>query len=275
MVDIESTACGGRHGPHGFRCRCSAGAIVVASGCDIPYHSRTKVRQINTLKNEHHTEQVMDAIFSEFAAADASEQGYALAATISPEPPKHDPARLYNFYRSANAHSLQTELRYRLQYNPNLQLDKQEASAWIEVFAAFHKFTGVLLGAEEVQNSGREVEARWGDVYELWKDVVTALVKGYQNGAFYAWTIPCLYVAGKYLRVFAIKADDSAALQKGNGFAYGGGIQEEDAFGTGGKHEKLEDAARQINRIFGLCVSDRYVYSTLHPQATHAGQWLR
>ena len=153
----------------------------------------------------------MDAIFSEFAAADASEQGYALAATISPEPPKHDPARLYNFYRSTNAHSLQTDLRYRLQYNPSLQLDKQEASAWIEVFAAFHKFTGVLLGAEEAQNSGREVEAKWGDVYESWKDVVTALLKGYQSGAFYAWTIPCLYVAGKYTRVFAIKADDNAA----------------------------------------------------------------
>jgi hypothetical protein len=233
------------------------------------------VRSAFLLKNTTLPDQVMDAIFSEFAAADASEQGYALAATISPEPPKHDPARLYNFYRSTNAHALQTDLRYRLQYNPNLQLDKQEALAWVDVFAAFHKFTGVLLGAEEAQNSGREVEAKWGDVYENWKEVVTALVKGYQSGAFYAWTIPCLYVAGKYLRVFAIKADDNAALQKGNGFAYGGGIQEEDAFGTGGKHEKLEDAARGINRIFGLCVSDRYVYSTPHPQATYAGPWLR
>jgi hypothetical protein len=112
-------------------------------------------------------------------------------------------------------------------------------------------------------------------VYEAWKDVVNALVKGYNSTAFYAWTIPCLYVAGKYLRVFAIKADDSAALQTGNGLAYGGGIQEEDAFGTGGKHEKLEDAARQINKIFGLCVSDRYVKSTLHIRQPHSMIWLR
>lgn len=206
----------------------------------------------------------MDALFDEFAAANASEQGYALATTISPEPPAHDPARLYNFYRSTNAHSAQGDLRYKLQYNPNLHLDKQEAASWIEVFVVFHRFTGILLSAEEAQNTGREIEAKWGDVYETWKEVVNALIKGYQNGAFYAWTIPCLYIAGKYLRVFAIKADDNTALQKGNGFAYAGGIQEEDAFGTGGKHEKLEDAARQINKIFGLCVSDRYVESTLH-----------
>lgn len=202
----------------------------------------------------------MDAIFEDFVAAYAVESGYGLATLISPDPPKHDPARLYRFNRNANAFSVQTELGFKLQYNPILQLDKEEATAWLEVFVAFHKFIGVLLSAEETQNTGRQTEARWGQVYEVWKEVVNALVKGYQSGAFYAWTIPCLYVAGKYLRIFAIKADDSAAAQKGNGFAYGG-IQEEDAFGTGGKNERLEDAARQINRIFGLCVSDRYVDS--------------
>lgn len=210
----------------------------------------------------------MDSIFEDFAAANATGNGYALASTISPEPPSHDPARLYSFYRSTNAFSVQTDLRYKLQYNPKLQLDKQEATAWVEIFTAFHKLTGVLLSAEEAQNSNREAEAKWGDVYEAWKDVVNALVKNYQSGALFVWTLPCLYVAGKYLRVFAIKADESAALQKGNGFSYGG-IQEEDAFGTGGKHEKLEDAARQINRIFGLCVSDRYVDVLLHIQKPH------
>jgi len=214
-------------------------------------------------------------LFDEFAAANATEQGYALAATISPEPPKDDPARLYNFYRSINAHSVVNDLKYKLQYNPKLHLAKEEVTGWLEVFTAFHKFTGILLGAEEAQNTGREAEARWGDVYEAWKDVVNALVKGYLSTAFYAWTIPCLYVAGKYLRIFAIKADDSAALQTGNGLAYGGVIQEEDAFGTGGKHEKLEDAARQINKIFGLCVSDRYVESTLHTQQPCSVIWLR
>lgn len=205
-------------------------------------------------------------LFDEFAAANATEQGYALATTICPEPPKHDPARLYNFHRSISPHSALNDLRYKLKYNPKLHLAKDEASAWVDVFFAYYKFTSILLSAEEAQNTGREAEAKWVDVYEAWKEVVNALVKGYSSGAFYAWTIPCLYVAGKYLRVFAIKADASAALQSNNGFAYGGGIQEEDAFGTGGKNEKLEDAARQINRIFGLCVSDRYVACTLHTQ---------
>jgi hypothetical protein len=96
-------------------------------------------------------------------------------------------------------------------------------------------------------------------VYESWKDVVVVLLRGYSNGAFLAWTIPCLYTAGKYLRIFAIKADDNVASLRDSGMAFGG-LQEEDAFGSGGKHEKLEDAARQINRIFGICISDRYVH---------------
>ncbi len=37
----------------------------------------------------------------------------------------------------------------------------------------------------------------------------SALIRGYNNQGFEAWTIPCLYVAeGKHLRIFAIKADN-------------------------------------------------------------------
>lgn len=201
----------------------------------------------------------MDALFADFASAQNAMHGYALADTIRPQPPKSDPARLYTFYRSSNAYSIQTDLKYKLQYNPDLKLPKQETNAWIEVFTIFHSFTGVLLAAEEAQNAG-QAQARsadWSAVYESWKEVVNALLKGYTSGAFDAWTIPCLYVAGRYLRVFAIKADDSLASQRDSGMAFSA-IQE-DAFGTGSKHEKLEDAARQINRIFGLCITDRYV----------------
>jgi hypothetical protein len=202
----------------------------------------------------------MDALFVDFAVAQNKEQGYLLASTISPEPPKTDPARLYNFHRSTNAYSLETDLRYKLQYNPDIspKLPSHEVVAWREVFTAFYKFTGVLLNAEEASNLGNPKEAGWSAVYDGWKDVVNALLRGYQNGSFLAWTIPCLYLSGKYLRIFAIKADDSLASRRDTGLAFGS-IQEEDAFGSGGRHEKLEDAARQINRIFSTCISDRYV----------------
>ena len=204
----------------------------------------------------------MDALFSDFAHAQHTLNGYLLATTISPIPPTHDPARLYTFHRSSNAFTLQTDLRYKLQYNPDLGLEKREAGAWLEVFASFWKFAGLLLAAEEAENAGSKAD--WAAVYEAWKEVVNSTYKGYQSLVFGAWTIPCLYIAGKYLRVFAIKADERTSSQRDSGLALGG-LQEEDAFSPESKNEKLEDAARQINRIFGLCISDRYVPSNTRP----------
>ena len=198
----------------------------------------------------------MDSVFHDFANAYHTLNGYLLATTLSPEPPPADPARLYSFQRSSTSHTIQTDLRYKLQYNPEIQLDKKEAGAWLEVYTVYYSFLGPLLSAEEAQNAGRAKEADWARVYDGWKDVVNTLYKGYHAGLFGAWTIPCLYTAGKYLRVFAIKADMKIASQRDSGLAFGG-IQEEDAFNPDSKNEKLEDAARQINRIFGLCIADR------------------
>lgn len=80
------------------------------------------------------------------------------------------------------------------------------------------------------------------------------LHRGYANGNFEAWTVPCLYVVGKYLRIFAIKADEVVSNVGGAT----SGFQEEDNPDSG-KNERLEDAARMLNRIFQLCVADRLV----------------
>ena len=211
----------------------------------------------------------MDQVFQDFGEAQSTLNGYLLATTISPEP-VNDPGRLYNFLKSSTAPSIQTDLRYKLQYNPDLSLEKKEANAWLEVFSAFYKFVSHLVAAEEASNTGHVREADWSGVYEVWKEVVNALHKGYQANLFAAWTIPCLYVAGKYLRVFAIKADENSANQRDSGIEFGG-IQEEDVLNPDSKNEKLEDAARQINRIFGLCISDRYVLThLLISQASYA-----
>lgn len=199
----------------------------------------------------------MDQIFQDFGETQHTLNGYLLATTISPEPAS-DPARLYSFLRSTNAHNVHHELRHRLQNIQNLRLDKKEVNAWLEVFSVFYKVASRLVAAEEASNAGQTNNADWSGVYEVWKEFVNALYKGYQANLFGAWTIPCLYVAGKYLRVFAIKADENSASQRDSGIAFGG-IQEEDVLNPDSKNEKLEDAARQINRIFGLCISDRYV----------------
>jgi hypothetical protein len=97
-------------------------------------------------------------------------------------------------------------------------------------------------------------QASWTKVYDSWKEMTNALIRGYTNCGFEAWTVPCLYVAGKYMRIFAIKADEGTATPTGS-------VTNFDDFNPESeKNEKLEDAARQLNRIFQICLADRYVF---------------
>ena len=106
-------------------------------------------------------------------------------------------------------------------------------------------------------------------MYASWKDLVNAVIKGYTSGVLEAWTLPVLYLVGKHLRVFAIKADESVGASGegalvGTGVGVEGGLQEDIAEGRNGK---LEDAARVMMRMFTLCISDRYVGP--NPNALH------
>ena len=197
----------------------------------------------------------MDNFWNEFKAAIENGNGYAVAACLSPEPPMNDPGRLYSFSRSLNASTANNDLRYALVYSNKIKLSKAEANAWIEVFAAYWQAINSLLEAEELQNLGRIDDARWDRVYEAWKEVVNQLIRAFTSGAFPAWQIPSLYLAGKFLRIFAIRADEHARVLHGD-VALSVGYQD-DIVGAQKKNEHLEDAARQINRIFTCCVSDR------------------
>ena len=90
---------------------------------------------------------------------------------------------------------------------------------------------------------------------------MNAVVRGFQTSAFPVWTLPLLYVSGRCLRNFAIKADVAAGKTKGS-VAFNAGFQD-DVVGSVEQNGKLEDAARQINRIFALCISDRWVIYVL------------
>ncbi|KAF2458183.1 hypothetical protein BDY21DRAFT_371065 [Lineolata rhizophorae] len=195
----------------------------------------------------------MDVCFDDFHRAISDQNGYALAATITPAAPPYDPGRLYVFVRNTSSFTLQTDLRYAIIYNANVHLSKAEGNAWVDIFAAYWKTAIAVLKAEEDTNQGKIAE--WDVVYAAWKDTVNALIRAYTSGVLAAWTIPCLYVAGKYLRVFAIKADKQASAYNGS-VKFNDGFQD-DVVGAIGKNEKLEDAARQINRIFSLCIGDR------------------
>lgn len=61
-----------------------------------------------------------------------------------------------------------------------------------------------------------------------------------------------MYTVGKYMRTFAINADLEAASQGSAGFGF-----QDDIAADVEKNANLEEAARVINRMFTLCLSDR------------------
>jgi hypothetical protein len=202
----------------------------------------------------------MDAILGLFRQAIAEENGYKLAEAITPVAPPDDAGRLYSFHRGTSAFNIQETLRNEIIYKSSVRLPKTESHAWIEVFACYWKAIGELLAAEEAANQGKKADCK--KAYDAWKEVVNALHRGYTANTFEAWTIPCLYTSGKYLRNLALKADEQVRKSDGN-VTYNQGLQD-DAVSTIGKNDNLQDAARQINRIFSLCVSDRYAEGVCH-----------
>lgn len=198
----------------------------------------------------------MRAVFQDFKHAHHIKSGPLLASTLTPTAPASDPLRLRSLYHEINSFNLSLALRNGLLTpKADLRLSKAEGNAWVELYAAYWKFLGEIIPAAE----NRDVQVDWPKTYEAWKEVANTLIRGYTSAGFQAWTVPCLYVAGRFLRNFAIKADESLRRSGDEGkFSAGDGFQD-DVVGEFGKNEKLEDSARMINRIFTLCISDRYV----------------
>lgn len=91
-------------------------------------------------------------------------------------------------------------------------------------------------------------------MYEAWKEFTLVLTRGYRVAGFDAWTLPCLYVAGKYMRVFAINADRERREKPADEDAM---TLQDDFDPDAEANQSLEDCARHLNTIFGLCLMDR------------------
>ncbi|KAI9794018.1 MAG: COP9 signalosome (CSN) subunit [Peltula sp. TS41687] len=205
----------------------------------------------------------MDRIFTDFSRAQEYGSGALLSRTLLPFADAQDPDRLVAFYTGTNKFNVTSDIHSQILYNPyaGYRVSKSEAEAWVEVYVAYWRAIGEILVAEDAIAKGNNQDndaaaADWGAVYGLWKDMSNALIRGYTTGQFQAWTVPCLYVAGRYLRIFAIKADEQIARMGGDQMNYDSGYGD-DVMANLGNNEKLEDAARVINRIFTLCISDR------------------
>lgn len=84
------------------------------------------------------------------------------------------------------------------------------------------------------------------------------LIRGYNNHGFEAWTIPALYMVGKYLRLFAIKSDAERS-QMTDTVAENADIMQDDFDPESQKQSQLRDCEQQLKRIFTLCLNDRCV----------------
>ncbi|KAL8748544.1 MAG: hypothetical protein Q9199_008167, partial [Rusavskia elegans] len=197
----------------------------------------------------------MDTIFHIFHHAQYTRDGSVLGNLLSPIPPTGDPSLLQRFYKDSNVFDIQSDITQYIK-SPQSTLPKEQRNAWIDIYVAYWKAIGEILRAE----SGNHRNDWAIKVYEAWKEVMNLVIRGYGGSSgFQSWTLPVLYTAGKYLRVFAIKADEEQAAKVGNGAVKmeNDGIGDDVTSGGFEKNERLEDAARVINRVFTLCISDR------------------
>ncbi|EFR04426.1 hypothetical protein MGYG_07433 [Nannizzia gypsea CBS 118893] len=150
----------------------------------------------------------MTSLFAEFKRAQSAGSGEALAATLNPL----DIPRLRAFYNTTNSLSAASDIRYSLLQDraTGTKLSKQEGNAWVDVYTAFWKAAGELIKLDD-PNFTLSSRGTWTALFGHWKDIAVLLNTNYSSSTLEAWTLPVLYVVGKYLRTFAIKADAEAA----------------------------------------------------------------
>ncbi|EHY58674.1 COP9 signalosome (CSN) subunit [Exophiala dermatitidis] len=194
----------------------------------------------------------MGSIFADFHQAQRNGDGRLLASCLAPLDTPQDPRRLQSFAQLSNYQEISAAVRYYLVQDPNsVGLPKAEANAWVDIFVALWKTVKELVGLRAGNGTGD-----WVRAFDSYKELCNQLVRGYTNYGFQSWTVPCLYIAGKYIRMIAMKADSEGKPKDTNGGAFANGFSD-DIMSETNKHEKLEQAAWTINRMFTVCLSDR------------------
>ncbi|DAA78091.1 TPA_exp: Uncharacterized protein A8136_5794 [Trichophyton benhamiae CBS 112371] len=193
----------------------------------------------------------MTSLFAEFKKAQSTGSGEALAATLNPV----DIPRLRAFYNTTNSLSVASDIRYGLLQDrvTGTKLPKQEGNAWVDIYIAFWKAAGELVKLDD-PNFALSGRGTWTALFGHWKDIAVLLNTNYSSSTLEAWTLPVLYVVGKYLRIFAIKADAEAAQDPASTFNDG---FQDDIVGDVSKNAKLEETSRIISRMYTVCLHDR------------------
>ncbi|KAG6014522.1 COP9 signalosome (CSN) subunit [Claviceps lovelessii] len=194
----------------------------------------------------------MNELFEDFTKAHTLNNGYLLAQTLSPVAPPNKPHRLKQIWQSTNSHSVKGDIKHfiKSQYSSQRRsVDHEELSGWVEVYVAYWNALGEILAGESGKSS-------WTKVYDSWKELTSMLIRGYNNAGFEAWTIPSLYMIGKYLRLFAIKSDDERS-RNSTETSSSSSLMQDDFDPELDKQGQLRDCEQHLKRIFTLCLNDR------------------
>ncbi|KAF7561947.1 hypothetical protein G7046_g2196 [Stylonectria norvegica] len=193
----------------------------------------------------------MEELFNKFAKAYASKNGYELAQTLSPVAPPDQPHQLSVVFKGTNYHSFKADIKHYIKTSTSYKrkLDNDDVTGWVGVYASYWTAIGEIIAGENGKSS-------WTRVYEAWKDLTSNLIRGYNTFGFEAWTIPSLYMVGKYLRLFAIKSDEERSRQA-NDIAAGTILMQDDFDPDLDKQGQLRDCEQHLKRIFTLCLNDR------------------
>ncbi|KAI1763552.1 PCI domain-containing protein [Hypoxylon sp. FL1150] len=198
----------------------------------------------------------MDDLIREFRTAYVEMKGDKLAETLNPDTQaKADKLRdLWNHgdFRTASADI--NFLFYADSSRP--RMSQEETTGWTEIYSSYWKAVGEILAVRGLRDDAKSSSSSWTTVYNAWKDLTLLIIRGYTHHDFENWTIPCLYVAGKYLRLFAIQGDEERRRSGGTGDA-DATIMQDDFDPEREDHKLLEDCARHLNRIFQTCLNDR------------------
>ncbi|KAI0396517.1 PCI domain-containing protein [Xylariaceae sp. FL0594] len=194
----------------------------------------------------------MDGLIRDFRAAYAYTNGEQLAETLNPDVPAHS-AKLLAIWGDGDQRSMTSDLDFLFHKDKarhTVRLSDKETSGWYAIYSAYWKALREILAVEGLLP---DVQSSWKRVYTAWKEVTLLTIRGYTNHDFENWTIPCLYVTGKYLRLYAMRADAEKSSLDDTAVT---GFQD-DFDPEAEEHKSLEDCARHLNRIFQICLTDR------------------
>lgn len=103
----------------------------------------------------------MDQLFSEFGEAMAKQNGYDLAATLSPVPPADQPARLKFIWASTNHHGLKGDIKHFISEKTfRASLSRDEVNGWVEIYSAYWRALGEILAMEDGSHTPSKVGAK-------------------------------------------------------------------------------------------------------------------